>query len=181
MNFNKIEYYRNFNNYSINYNLLNNNFLIKIGEYIRSKIYSAKKCINKFESYESKNCNYFSEISSDNVILIKKSLTNISNTLRNSSFEKELRIFNRIKDMHIYVLENSIASDDVFSFLIRTLDLFEEITNYLLNENSTENIGDWKLFNKKLFKFEEEFYKKYYNSTHEFDDLIVDITRTILK
>lgn len=135
MNFNKIEYYRNFNNYSINYNLLNNNnLLIKIGEYIKSKIYSAKKCINKFESYESKNCNYFSEISSDNVILIKKSLTNISNTLRNSSFEKELKIFNRIKDMHIYILENSIASDDVFSFLIRTLDLFEEITNYLLNE-----------------------------------------------
>lgn len=181
MNINTFGSYNDFNNYSINFNLQNNNLIIRLWEYIKSKLYSTEKCINEFENHESENQEYFSEICPDNVISIKKTLNNISNTLRNSSFEKELRIFNTIRDMHIYILDNNIASDESYSFLMRTLDLFEEIINHLRDENSSNDIEAWKLFNKKLFKFEEEFYENYYEPTHEFDDLIVDITRIILE
>lgn len=175
MDFNRTGYCKNFNNYLINSNLLKNNLLIRIWEYIRSELYFTKNCINELECYGSKNRKYFSEISSDNVISIKKALTNICNVLRNSSLRKELRIFNTIKDMYFYILENNIASENVFSFLKSALDLFEELADYSLNENSSRDDGDWK-----LFKLEEEFYEKYYEPTHEFDDLIVDITRIIL-
>lgn len=75
--------------------------------------------------------------------------------------------------MHIYILDNSPASDEVLSFLIDSISLFETVALFNKNSfNSIEYNKNWELFDEKLFEFEEYFYEKYYNDTHEYDELI---------
>lgn len=125
----------------------------------------------------------FLEIYPTEVPQIKKSLNNIAKTLKNSSCEREFIAFSKIRDMHIYILDNSPASDEVLSFLIDSISLFEKTVAPLFNKNSFNSIEynkNWELFDEKLFEFEEYFYEKYYNDTHEYDELIQDTTRILL-
>ena len=167
-------------------NFETNSILEKIFDYILSKINTTEVHLNEFHKEgvgDFDNSKSFLEIYPTEVPQIKKSLNNIAKTLKNSSCEREFIAFSKIRDMHIYILDNSPASDEVLSFLIDSISLFEKTVAPLFNKNSFNSIEynkNWELFDEKLFEFEEYFYEKYYNDTNEYDELIQDTTRILL-
>lgn len=111
-------------------------------------------------------------------------MNDISNKLEAlNCFEKEFHNFLSIQNMIGYIIKDTEKYFKHSSFVKKLASLFCELIHtkiMLLKNDEYEKYNEiYKSFDENLFKHEEFFYLNIYQHTHQYDDLIDEITNIL--
>ena len=149
--------------------------------------------VNTFSNIHFKNekaiNNLVKNYSNDNEFLEKlnniKMLTNeICDKLEALNFfKREFYAFLSIQNMVCYVVEDIMMFILHSSFIMELISSFYRLINIKINLMKKDGLDkyekSYKEFDDYLLEKEEFFYLKIYKCTHQFDDLIVEVTNIL--
>ena len=143
-----------------------------------------KKIANNLKLLYNKNSNNYSN---ELIIIIQKELVNIANILKPLKiFRKEYIEFLKIKTILYYILENIDSIDyNHAKRILESIYKFNDLIEFKIL--AMENVGLEKHYNIELKKFisyikdlESFFYLDIYETTGEFDDVIIKMSEALL-